>query len=79
MSLFRATEPCQRTISKTGILVGLIVIVCLGVLVVHWPALSAQALSFDDDHHLTLRIFWYKIRVGLQPVDSSLKSWSLLS
>ncbi len=32
---------------------GLIVAVCAAVAVVHWPALSAQALAFDDDIYLT--------------------------
>lgn len=38
--------------SKIGLWVALL-IVCCAVIVVHWPALSAQALSFDDSQYLT--------------------------
>jgi tetratricopeptide (TPR) repeat protein len=38
--------------SKIGLWVGLLT-VCCAVIVVHWPALSAQALSFDDSQYLT--------------------------
>ncbi len=38
--------------SKIGLWVGL-VSVCCAVIVVHWPALSTQALSFDDSQYLT--------------------------
>jgi tetratricopeptide (TPR) repeat protein len=31
----------------------IIVAVCVAVLIVHWPALSAKALSFDDNQYLT--------------------------
>jgi tetratricopeptide (TPR) repeat protein len=37
--------------SKIGLWVGLLS-VCCAVIVVHWPALSAQALSFDDSQYL---------------------------
>ncbi len=39
--------------AKVGLVAVLIVIVCAAVLFVHWPALSAQALSVDDDVYLT--------------------------
>jgi tetratricopeptide (TPR) repeat protein len=38
--------------SKTVLLAILITCVCAAVIAVHWPALSAQALSFDDDQYL---------------------------
>ena len=38
--------------SGVGILVGLVLLVMAIVLVVHWPALSAQALSFDDTQYV---------------------------
>jgi hypothetical protein len=38
----------EKRKSKTGELASLIVAVCTVVIVVHWPALSAKALSFDD-------------------------------
>ncbi len=38
--------------SKAVLLAVLITCVCTAVIVVHWPALSAQALSFDDDQYL---------------------------
>jgi tetratricopeptide (TPR) repeat protein len=39
--------------SKFGPLVGAFAIVCIMVLVVHWPVLEARALSFDDNQYLT--------------------------
>ena len=39
--------------SETKLLVLLIIGVCTVVLAVYWPALSAQALSFDDYDYLT--------------------------
>ena len=39
--------------SQTGLLTILIVLVCLAVSAAHWPALSANALFFDDDLYLT--------------------------
>lgn len=39
--------------SRIGLLTILLITVCAVVLAVHWPALSAQALSFDDDQYLT--------------------------
>jgi tetratricopeptide (TPR) repeat protein len=39
--------------SKTVLLAILIACVCAAVITVHWPALSAQAMSFDDDQYLT--------------------------
>jgi len=38
--------------SKIGLVAGLL-IVCCAVIVVHWPALSARVLSFDDTQYLT--------------------------
>jgi len=38
-------------ISKSGLLTVLIIIVCMAVLVTHWPALSAQVISFDDSRY----------------------------
>jgi len=38
--------------SKAVLLAVLIACVCVSVIAVHWPALSAQALSFDDDQYL---------------------------
>ena len=38
--------------SKIGLVVGLLTVSC-AVIVVHWPALSAQALSIDDAQYLT--------------------------
>jgi len=43
----------QRPPSNIGLLVCLLIVVCGVVLIVHWPALSAEALSFDDDQYLT--------------------------
>jgi tetratricopeptide (TPR) repeat protein len=39
--------------SKSVLLAILITSVCATVVAVHWPVLSAQALSFDDDQYLT--------------------------
>ena len=39
--------------SRPGSLSGLILVVCIAVFAVHWPALSAGALSFDDSQYLT--------------------------
>ncbi len=38
--------------SKAVLLAVLITCVCAAVIAIHWPALSAQALSFDDDQYL---------------------------
>jgi len=38
--------------TKTGTLVILILAVCAMVLIAHWPALSANALSFDDEQYM---------------------------
>jgi tetratricopeptide (TPR) repeat protein len=46
------TVPNNRwLISKSGLLTILIVAVCATVLIAHWPALSAKALSFDDNRY----------------------------
>lgn len=39
--------------SDIRLLVGLLAVVCILVFAVHWPALSARALSFDDSQYLT--------------------------
>ena len=45
--------PSKLLSSNTGLLAASIILVCLIVLVVHWPALSARAMLFDDDEYLT--------------------------
>ena len=54
------TPQCSENITslkqlapKIGLQVILIAVVCSAVLYVHWPALSAKALSFDDYQYLT--------------------------
>jgi len=39
--------------STKKLLAALIFVICAVVLVVHWPVLSAQAMSLDDDQYLT--------------------------
>jgi tetratricopeptide (TPR) repeat protein len=41
----------ERLTSGNGLIGVLIIAVCAVVFVVHWPALSAQALSFDDNQY----------------------------
>ncbi len=43
----------ERSAPEIRLLMGLLLVVCAAVLAVHWPALSARALSFDDDQYLT--------------------------
>jgi tetratricopeptide (TPR) repeat protein len=43
----------EQSSSQTRLLTLLSVLVCAAVLFTHWPALSARALSFDDDQYLT--------------------------
>jgi tetratricopeptide (TPR) repeat protein len=38
---------------KTKLLIVLTAIVCITVLITHWPALSAKAITFDDNQYLT--------------------------
>lgn len=38
---------------KIGLLVILLIVVCVAVMVTHWPGLSAEAISFDDSQYLT--------------------------
>jgi hypothetical protein len=45
-------KKAQRAIYEKGLFVILIIIVCAGVFAVHWPALSAQATSFDDEQYV---------------------------
>jgi tetratricopeptide (TPR) repeat protein len=42
----------RESISQKRLLAGLIITVCAALIAVHWPSLSAQALSFDDDQYL---------------------------
>jgi tetratricopeptide (TPR) repeat protein len=42
----------KQLVSKIGLVITLIIIVCAAVLYVHWPALSAKATSFDDNQYL---------------------------
>jgi tetratricopeptide (TPR) repeat protein len=57
--------------SKTVLLAVLIACVCIAVIAVHWPALSAQALSFDDDQYL--------VNNALVKSPSWSSTWKLLS
>lgn len=43
----------KKTSPKSRLLAGLIIVVCLAVLVVHWPALSARAMFLDDDQYFS--------------------------
>lgn len=38
--------------SKVGLITILIVAVCAAVLITHWPALSAKAVSYDDEQYI---------------------------
>ncbi len=49
----RQTSPLQTLHSKGRLPAVLTAFVCLMVLTAHWPALSANALFFDDDLYLT--------------------------
>ncbi|MFA5293560.1 MAG: tetratricopeptide repeat protein [Phycisphaerae bacterium] len=53
----------MQSISKIGLIIVLIIAVCAAVLIAHWPALSAQAISIDDlmyfvDNHLVRNPSW---------------------
>ena len=37
---------------RAGLLIALLILVCVIVSAAYWPALSARALSFDDEHYL---------------------------
>lgn len=41
----------EQLTSKVGLLTVLTIAVCAAVLVAHWPALSAKALSYDDEQY----------------------------
>ena len=41
---------------KGLLLIFLLIFICISVSVVHWPALSSQALSFDDEQYLSKNI-----------------------
>jgi len=43
----------EQAYSKYRLPAVLIAAVCIAVLIVHWPVLSAKALSFDDNQYLT--------------------------
>ena len=49
----RGENLSKRPASEIRLLAVLLIVVCAAVLVVHWPALSAQALSFDDQQYFT--------------------------
>jgi tetratricopeptide (TPR) repeat protein len=57
--------------SKAVLLAVLITCVCAAVIAVHWPALSAQALSFDDTQYL--------VNNTLVKSPSWLSAWKFLS
>jgi tetratricopeptide (TPR) repeat protein len=57
--------------SKAVLLAVLIACVCAAVIAVHWPALPAQALSFDDDQYL--------VNNTLVKSPSWLSAWKFLS
>ena len=44
-------ERIRESVPRAGLLAGLIIVVCIVVLVVHWTSLSASALSFDDEDY----------------------------
>jgi protein O-mannosyl-transferase len=47
-----AREPAPDR-PRASLLIGLLAAICLATVVVHWPALSANVISFDDDQYLT--------------------------
>ncbi len=66
-------DQMQQNSSKFGLLAVLIIVVCAAVLSVHWPALSAKALSFDDQEYLTENVLvqnpsWNSVRRFLSEV-----------
>jgi protein O-mannosyl-transferase len=54
MQTINASEQlCEGFFSKKTFILGILIIcTCSAVLITHWPALSAQALYFDDDQYL---------------------------
>jgi len=42
----------HRPVNQTALLVSLMAVVACVVVIVHWPALSSQAISFDDHQYL---------------------------
>ena len=46
-------QDIKKTSPKSRLLAGLIIVVCLAVLVVHWPALSARAMFLDDEQYFS--------------------------
>jgi len=53
-------DKMQQNSSKLGLLAVLVIVVCAAVLAAHWPALSTQALSFDDGQYLTENVLVQK-------------------
>lgn len=51
------TETTNKSSSDVRLLAGLTAIVCVAVFAAHWPALSAKALSFDDDQYVARNMF----------------------
>jgi len=49
----RRTGPEQSKKSELKLLTALILAVCILTVITHWPALSARAMSFDDNMYLT--------------------------
>ncbi len=47
-----STASNQKPLTESVLLAGLMLIVCGAVIAAHWPALSAQAQSFDDHQYL---------------------------
>ena len=55
MSNINSANPClcpKKPSSDVRLLAGLTAIVCVAVLAAHWPVLSAEAISLDDDQYL---------------------------
>jgi tetratricopeptide (TPR) repeat protein/uncharacterized membrane protein SirB2 len=48
----KSTDRTDVAISRKRLLAGLIIAVCAVVIAIYWPALSAKALSYDDDQYL---------------------------
>ncbi len=52
----RGKKLLDLSTSNFGLLAVLLIVACVVVLAVHWPALSAQALSIDDSQYLTKNV-----------------------
>lgn len=53
LSLLKKNEYDRRLFLKFGLIAVLVIVVCIMVLITHWPALSAKAISIDDDIYFT--------------------------